>query len=169
MHFYKLFNLFQLWDKLKKSKTSIFINNKAGYTATLVACGWAGAVLEKVTRASGQEPYAQKRWKSNSRKSVRWSAAPVPCLSRLWLKLRGKQVSGPEGVDDLCFHTGEFSPPPSSPPSPPPPPPPPHLQAHISALKPISQPWGPNPGLEVQIPTLRPKSHLTAKLLSLRP
>ena len=38
--------------------------NKAGYTATLVACGWAGAVLEKVTRASGQEPYAQKRRKS---------------------------------------------------------------------------------------------------------
>ena len=35
--------------------------NKAGYTATLVACGRAGAVLEKVTRASGQEPYAQKR------------------------------------------------------------------------------------------------------------
>ena len=29
--------------------------NKAGYTATLVACGWAGAVLKKVTRASGQE------------------------------------------------------------------------------------------------------------------
>ena len=29
--------------------------NKAGYRATLVACGWAGAVLEKVTRASGQE------------------------------------------------------------------------------------------------------------------
>ena len=25
--------------------------NKAGYTATPVACGWAGAVLEKVTRA----------------------------------------------------------------------------------------------------------------------
>ena len=30
--------------------------NKAGYTATLVACGWAGAVQEKVTGASGQEP-----------------------------------------------------------------------------------------------------------------
>ena len=29
--------------------------NKAGYTATPDACGWAGAVLEKVTRASGQE------------------------------------------------------------------------------------------------------------------
>ena len=27
--------------------------NKAGYTATPVACGWAGAVLEKVTRAFG--------------------------------------------------------------------------------------------------------------------
>ena len=37
--------------------------NKAGYTATLVACGWAGAVLEKVTRASGHEPYAQKAQK----------------------------------------------------------------------------------------------------------
>ena len=39
----------------------------AGYTASLVACGRAGAVLEKVTRASGQEPYAQtaqKRRKS---------------------------------------------------------------------------------------------------------
>ena len=29
--------------------------NKAGYTATLVACGGAGAVQEKVTGASGQE------------------------------------------------------------------------------------------------------------------
>ena len=28
--------------------------NKAGYTATQVACGWAGAVLE-VTRSFGQE------------------------------------------------------------------------------------------------------------------
>ena len=40
--------------------------NKAGYTATLVACGWAGA--EKVPMASGQELYgqkAQKRQKSN--------------------------------------------------------------------------------------------------------
>ena len=53
----------------------------------------------------------------NSRKSARWSAVPVPCLSRLCLKLRGEQGSGPEGVDDLCFHShGEFSP------SPPPPP-----------------------------------------------
>ena len=29
--------------------------NKAGYTATLVACGWAGAVLEKVTKTFGRE------------------------------------------------------------------------------------------------------------------
>ena len=28
--------------------------------ATLVVPGWAGAVLEKVTRVSGREPYAQK-------------------------------------------------------------------------------------------------------------
>ena len=37
-----------------------YFDNKAGYMATLVACGWARAVLEKVTRASGEEPYAQK-------------------------------------------------------------------------------------------------------------
>ena len=42
--------------------------NKAGYTATVVACGWAGAVLEKVTRASGQEPYAQKAQKRKKSK-----------------------------------------------------------------------------------------------------
>ena len=76
--------------------------------------------------------------KRNSRKSVRWSAVPVPCLSRLWLKLRGEQGSGPEGVDDLCFHTyGGFSPP-----SP-------------SSLSPPS-----NPGLETQNPVSRPKSHV---------
>ena len=35
--------------------------NKARYTAPLVACGWAGAVLEKVTRARNrQEQEAQK-------------------------------------------------------------------------------------------------------------
>ena len=28
--------------------------NKAEYTATPVACGWAGAVIEKITRAFGQ-------------------------------------------------------------------------------------------------------------------
>ena len=43
-------------------------NFKAGYMATLVACGWAGAVLEKVTRASGQEPYAQKGQKRQKSK-----------------------------------------------------------------------------------------------------
>ena len=30
------------------------IKNKAGYTATEVACGWAGAIFE-VTRPFGQE------------------------------------------------------------------------------------------------------------------
>ena len=31
------------------------MKNKAGYTATLVACGWAGTVIVKVTVAFGQE------------------------------------------------------------------------------------------------------------------
>ena len=47
----------------KEGKERKIERNKAGYTATLVACGWAGAVLEKVTRASGQELYAQKAQK----------------------------------------------------------------------------------------------------------
>ena len=31
------------------------VRSKTGYTATPVMCGWACAVLEKVTWASGQE------------------------------------------------------------------------------------------------------------------
>ena len=84
----------------------------------------------------------QLRAGGNSRKSVRWSAVPMPCLSRLWLKLRGEQGSGPEGVDDLCFHTyGEFSPPPPPPSSSPSPPPHP----------PSPKPRGPYPSLEAEI------------------
>ena len=44
--------------------------------------------------------------------------------------------SGPEGADDLCFHTGEISPPSSSPSSSSPPP-------LLSASRPKSQPQGP--------------------------
>ena len=51
--------------------------NKAEYTATLVACGWAGAVLEKVKNAG----------KENSRKSVRWSAVPVPNLRNISIRM----------------------------------------------------------------------------------
>ena len=51
------------------------LKNKAGYTATLVACGWAGAVLEKVTWASGQELYAQKAKKC--RKSKKGTNRPM--------------------------------------------------------------------------------------------
>ena len=46
--------------KYKRNESFGGDSNKARYTATLVACGWAGTVLEKVTRVSGQEPYAQK-------------------------------------------------------------------------------------------------------------
>ena len=42
--------------------------NKAGYTATPVACGWAGTVPEKVTRAFGHEQKAQKAQKRQKRK-----------------------------------------------------------------------------------------------------
>ena len=37
--------------------------NKAGYTAPPVSCEWAGAMMEKVTEAFGQEPRAQNAQK----------------------------------------------------------------------------------------------------------
>ena len=51
-----------------QQKIVLFCENKAGYMATLVVCGWAGAVLEKVTRASGQEQYAQKAQKRQKKR-----------------------------------------------------------------------------------------------------
>ena len=52
-------------DKIRMMRQD---KNKYKYTATLVACGWAGAVLEKVTRAFGQESYAQKAQKRQKSK-----------------------------------------------------------------------------------------------------
>ena len=47
--------------------------------------------------------------KRNSRKSVRWSAVPVPCLSRLWMKLRGSRAAAPKGSMTYAFtHMGDF-------------------------------------------------------------
>ena len=51
--------------------------NKARYTATLVACRWAGAVLEKLSRASGQEQYAQKAQKAEKVKGDRQTNQPT--------------------------------------------------------------------------------------------
>ena len=62
------FLLRSLLIKFLFSLTALAHFNKAGYLATLVACGWAGAVLEKVTRASGEEPYAQKAQKRQKTK-----------------------------------------------------------------------------------------------------
>ena len=76
------------------------------YAATLDADGWAEGSESDIGRQLGTLAEAVRQ---NSRKSVRWSAVPVPCLSRLCLKLEGKQGSGPKGVDDLCFtHMGNF-------------------------------------------------------------
>ena len=60
---------------MKKQEVEDLKIKKVGYTATLVACGWAGAVLEKVTRVSGQEPYAQKAQKR--RKSKKGTNRPT--------------------------------------------------------------------------------------------
>ena len=42
------------------TKKSQMLSNKAGYTATLVACGWAGTIFE-VTRSFGQEQQGKKK------------------------------------------------------------------------------------------------------------
>ena len=73
--------------------------------------------------------------------------------------------SGPEGADDLCFHTwGNFSsfssfssssvPPPASRPKSWPWGPNPSLETQILAWRPKSQPWDPNHSLEAQNPAL---------------
>ena len=54
---------------MQKKNLALFnlTKNKAGYTATEVACGWAGAIFE-VTGAYGQKQFgqkAQKRQKSS--------------------------------------------------------------------------------------------------------
>ena len=38
--------------------SNLITKNKAGYTATEVACGWAGAIFE-VTRQFGQEQWGE--------------------------------------------------------------------------------------------------------------
>ena len=91
--------------------------------------------------------YSKCTWHfKSSRKSVRWSAVPVPCLNRLWLKLKGEQGSDLKGVDDLCFHLWgifySFS-----------------FSSSVPLPSPQSQHQGSNPSLEVQIPALQPKSH----------
>ena len=66
---------------------------------------------------------------------------PLPLCEYMWM-CDGERGSGPEGVDDLCFHTyGGFSPSSSSPPHPPSP-----------------QPRGPYLSLKAHIPASRPKS-----------
>ena len=51
-----------------------FIDKSQSYP-TLVACGWAGAVLEKAPRESGQEQYAQR---SQNAKKVKWGSTDRP-------------------------------------------------------------------------------------------
>ena len=69
--------------------------------------------------------------------------------------------NAPKGVDDLCFHTGEFSPSPSSVY-------PPGRQTQSPASRPKSQSRGPNPSLQVQIPASGQKYQPPGPNLSLQ-
>ena len=44
-----------IWPCMSPEQKCGFPHNKAGYTATEVACGWAGAVIKMVNKAFGQE------------------------------------------------------------------------------------------------------------------
>ena len=95
-------------------------------------------------------------------------------LSHIWRIFSSSSFlgSGPEGADDLCFHTGEISPPSSTypPPSRPKSQPPGSnlsLEAQIPALRLKSLPQGSNLSLEAQIPALRFKSLPRGSNLSL--
>ena len=77
---------------------------------------------------------------NRSPKGNMWSAIPVALLCVIVKWSKRKQGSGPKGVNNLCFHTGEFFPSPSSPPSPPSPLPP--------TSRPITQPQGLYPSLK---------------------
>ena len=91
------------------------------------------------------------RRRRNSRKSVRWSAVPVPCLSRLGLKLRERAGQRPRrgrwpmlshiwGIFSFSFSSSSVPPP------------------QIPVSRPKFQSRGPNPSLEAHIPASRPKS-----------
>ena len=80
---------------LLRGRDFTILENKAGYTATPVACGWAGAVMEKVNRAFGQEQSAQKAQK---RQKSKLSAVPVEYM---WV------CDGERGTD-LCLVSIEF-------------------------------------------------------------
>ena len=64
-------------EEKKEVEETAIEKNKAGHTVTLVGCGWAGAVLEKVNRASGQERYAQKAKKRRKSKRDRPTDGPT--------------------------------------------------------------------------------------------
>ena len=49
-----------------------------------------------------RDKFPQKARK-NSRKSVRWSAVPVPCLGRLCLRLWGSRAAAPNGSMTFAF------------------------------------------------------------------
>ena len=66
---------YYLYILLQKLSLVKITQNKAGYTATLVACGWAEAVLEKVISVFGQEKWAQKAQKR--RKSKKGTDQPT--------------------------------------------------------------------------------------------
>ena len=58
IEFHVEFNL-NVYTSFTSCNNGLWRTNKAGYTATEVACGWAGAIFE-VTRPFGQERWCQK-------------------------------------------------------------------------------------------------------------
>ena len=86
--------------------------NKAEYTATLVTCGLAGAVLEKVIGVSEQVPYAQKAQKRRKSKLViqgshMVSGTRCPARSDSVMTWSESRAAAPKGRCPVG-HRGEF-------------------------------------------------------------
>ena len=95
--------LTHLCDQKEKDERKLE-NNKAGYTAFLVACGWA--VIVKVTRAFGQEQWAQNTQKR--RKSNMGTNRPTDIWTDRWtkrgVKSRGTQLEIKKTINWLVVY-----------------------------------------------------------------
>ena len=85
-------------QKIIDMRQGLYMHEQVTRGHNIVADVWVGA-SNPLLHTSHSNIY-----KTNSRRSGRWSAVPLPCPSRLRLKLR-EQSSSLKRVDDLCFHT----------------------------------------------------------------
>ena len=90
------------WLTLKIKVWSTYGKTKPDTWLTPVACGWAGPMLDEVTRASGQEWYAQKAQKRQKSNKAGYTANTVAdgwagacLLFQTWALPTDQRTNGP--------------------------------------------------------------------------